>query len=355
MSEQSFWRRNWKLILNIATVVALLGLVVAIHEQLLETLENLKKVNIWFLLLLPLIQLGNYHSQTKLYQGLFAVLGTHFSYKKLFKASLEINFINHVFPSGGVSGISYFGMRLKNKEVTGSKATLVQLMKVVMLILSFELLLIIGLLILGLNNKANNFTIMITTLITTLMVLGTLLFGFIIGSKSRINTAVKAITKAINWLVYVFVRKRRQIIDSSRIETAFDDMHNNYLQLRSKWRELKQPLIWALAANVTEVLSVYVVYMAFGEFVNIGAVILAYSVANFAGLVSVMPGGVGIYEALMTGVLVASGVPAAVSLPVTVMYRVLNTLIQVPPGYVLYHRAIREHGIEVDSESGKVA
>ncbi len=355
MSEQSFWRRNWKLILNIATVVALLGLVVAIHEQLLETLENLKKVNIWFLLLLPLIQLGNYHSQTKLYQGLFAALGTHFSYKKLFKASLEINFINHVFPSGGVSGISYFGMRLKNKEVTGSKATLVQLMKVVMLILSFELLLIIGLLILGLNNKANNFTIMITTLITTLMVLGTLLFGFIIGSKSRINTAVKAITKAINWLVYVFVRKRRQIINSSRIETAFDDMHNNYLQLRSKWRELKQPLIWALAANVTEVLSVYVVYMAFGEFVNIGAVILAYSVANFAGLVSVMPGGVGIYEALMTGVLVASGVPAAVSLPVTVMYRVLNTLIQVPPGYVLYHRAIREHGIEVDPESGKVA
>ncbi len=53
-----------------------------------------------------------------------------------------------------------------------------------------------------------------------------------------------------------------------------------------------------------------------------------------------MPGGVGIYEALMTGVLVAAGIPAAVSLPVTVMYRVLSTIIQIPPGYILYHQAL---------------
>ncbi len=91
-------------------------------------------------------------------------------------------------------------------------------------------------------------------------------------------------------------------------------------------------------------MALYIVYVAFGEYVNVGAVILAYAVANFAGLVSVLPGGVGIYEALMTAVLVAGGIPAAVSLPVTVMYRVVNTLIQVPPGYYFYHRAIHRVG-----------
>jgi uncharacterized protein (TIRG00374 family) len=98
--------------------------------------------------------------------------------------------------------------------------------------------------------------------------------------------------------------------------------------------------MWALVANITEVLCIYVVYLAFGETVNLGAVILAYAVANFAGMVSVMPGGVGVYEALMTGVLVAAGVPARLSLSVTVMYRVLSTLIQVPPGWILYHAAL---------------
>src|SRR5581483_1584045 len=117
---------------------------------------------------------------------------------------------------------------------------------------------------------------------------------------------------------------------------------------KSRWRQLKAPFWWAFLANLTEVLVVYVVYIAFGSFVNIGAVILAYAVANFAGLVSVLPGGVGVYEALMTAVLVAAGVPARLSLPVTVMYRVLNTLLQLPPGYVLYHKTLQRHGNTLD-------
>jgi uncharacterized protein (TIRG00374 family) len=95
-------------------------------------------------------------------------------------------------------------------------------------------------------------------------------------------------------------------------------------------------------ANTTEILAVYVVYIAFGHWVNPGAVILAYAVANFAGLISVLPGGVGIYEALMTATLAAAGVPAAVSIPVTVMYRVLNITIQVIPGYFFYHKALHK-------------
>jgi uncharacterized protein (TIRG00374 family) len=78
--------------------------------------------------------------------------------------------------------------------------------------------------------------------------------------------------------------------------------------------------------------------MAFGEFVNPGAVIIAYAVANFAGLISVLPGGVGVYEALMTAVLAAAGIPAALSLPVTVMYRILNSAIQLIPGYYFYQK-----------------
>jgi uncharacterized membrane protein YbhN (UPF0104 family) len=47
--------------------------------------------------------------------------------------------------------------------------------------------------------------------------------------------------------------------------------------------------------------------------VNPGAIILAYAVANFAGLISILPAGVGIYEALMSAVLAATGIPAGVS------------------------------------------
>jgi uncharacterized protein (TIRG00374 family) len=107
---------------------------------------------------------------------------------------------------------------------------------------------------------------------------------------------------------------------------------------------LLRPLIYALLANSAEVLTIYSVYLAFGEFVNIGAVIIAYAIANFAGLVSVLPGGVGIYEALMTAVLATAGVPPGISLPVTVMYRILNMSLQLPIGYYFYHKTIAKEG-----------
>jgi uncharacterized protein (TIRG00374 family) len=132
-----------------------------------------------------------------------------------------------------------------------------------------------------------------------------------------------------------------ETIGIDRARGVFDDFHNNYKEIQNSYKQLRAPFWYAFLANATEVAAIYVVYLAFDKIVNIGAVILAYAVANFAGLVSVLPGGVGIYEALMTAVLASTGISPAVSLPVTVMYRVINTLIQIPPGYYFYQQALR--------------
>jgi uncharacterized membrane protein YbhN (UPF0104 family) len=68
-------------------------------------------------------------------------------------------------------------------------------------------------------------------------------------------------------------------------------------------------------------------------------------VANFAGLISVLPAGIGIYEGLMTAVLAATGIPPELSIPVTIMYRVLNMTLQLTPGYILYQKALRGGGL----------
>ncbi|HEU4914019.1 MAG TPA: lysylphosphatidylglycerol synthase transmembrane domain-containing protein [Candidatus Saccharimonadales bacterium] len=354
MSEYSFIKRRWKLLLNIVTVIALLVLVVAIRDQLVETLKNLREVNAWVLLLLIPIQMLNYHSQTEMYRGMFAVVGNKLRYWSLYKVALELNFINHVFPSGGVSGISYFGVRMRSSGITAGKATLIQLMKLVLLILSFEILLVSGLLFLAIGNKANDFVILVTSSITTLMLIGTFAFVMIIGSEKRISATFTFLTKAINKVLHFFMPKSPETISIARVQRVFEELHVNYKLIESRWKDLKWPFVWGLMANATEVAAIYAVYIAFGEWVNIGAVILAYAVANVAGLISVMPGGVGIYEALMTGVLVAAGVPAAISLPVTVMYRMLSTMIQIPPGYFFYHRMLRRPDPDVtEAASGK--
>jgi len=340
MSEVSFIKRRWKLLVNIATVVALIVLVYAVRHQLVDTLENLKKVHVWALLLLIPIQWINYDAQARLYRGLFQLVGNKLSYKFLFKTSLELNFVNSVFPSGGVSGISYFGVRMRNKDITGGKATLVQIMKLMLLFLSFEILLILGLLFMAIGGRVNSLVILVMSSVSTLLVVGTIAFVMIIGHQRRINATFTAITRALNWIIHIVRPRHPEAINIAKARTAVEELHNNYKVIETHYRELKWPFFWAFIANLVEVLAVYVVYIAFGNWVNLGSVILAYSIANFAGLVSVLPGGVGIYEALMTAVLVAAGVPAAASIPVTVMYRILNMLIQLPPGYYYYHKTL---------------
>ena len=342
-TSDSFLKRRWKLILNLITLLALAVLVYFIQDQLAETFRNLFRVNAWWLLLMIPVQLLNYHSQTKMYQHLFAIVGNKLSYKFLYRASLELNFVNHVFPSGGVTGVSYFAARMRDgQHITGAKATLVQVMKLALLFLSFEVLLIAGLFFLAIVGKASGFLLFVAGILSTLLVLGTFGLAYIIGSKRRINAFFITITKGLNKLIQIVRPNHPETIGIEKAHQTFDDLHENYLEFRKHISELRAPFWWAVLANATEVATLYVVYIAFNEWVNVGAVILAYAVANFAGLVSVLPGGVGIYEGLMTAVLVAGGVPAGVSLPVTVMYRVLSTAIQVPPGYYYYHKTLQE-------------
>lgn len=332
--------KRLKLALNIITIIALAGLAYALRDQLAETFRNVQAVNYYWLLLMIPLQGFNYYAQGKLYQGLFWVLGEKFRTRSMARLAIELNFINTVFPSGGVSGFSYITLRLKNEGISTAKASFVQLMKFILIFVSFQILLFVGLVALTVGGKANDLTILIAGILATLILVGTLMLAYVVGSKQRINSFFTYITKLINGLLHIFRPNHPETISIERVKVAFTEVHENYMLIRRNLKALRWPLAYALWASLKEVLTIYVVYLAFGQQVNIGAVIIAYAVANFAGLISILPGGIGIYEALMTGVLAAGGIPAALSLPVTVMYRVLNMSIQLPPGYYFYHKAL---------------
>lgn len=349
MNGSDILKRHWRLILNIGAIASLIILAYAIRFQLVDTLNNLTKVRAWVLLLIVPIEALNYHAQAKLYQKLFTIIGEKLSYINLLKLAIELNFVNQVFPSGGVSGISYFGFRLQESKVKGTKSTLVQTMKLMLLFVSFEPILIVGMLVLVASGKANDLVLSIGSALTMLVVIGTALFVYVIGNQERINSFLTPLVIFLNQSIHFIRPKRRETINVANAKVIFDDFYENYALLRAHYTELLKPFCWSLVANISEIAVIYVVYVAFGSYINVGAIVLAYAVANFAGLISLLPGGAGVYEVLMTAVLVAAGIPARLSLPVTVMYRVLNTLLQVPPGYILYRRTLaREPKIKVE-------
>ncbi|HET7529276.1 MAG TPA: lysylphosphatidylglycerol synthase transmembrane domain-containing protein, partial [Candidatus Saccharimonadales bacterium] len=282
-----------------------------------------------------------YDAYARMYVRFLKILGQNVRYRDMYRLNLELNFVNHILPSGGISGISYFTVRMRAYGVSGPKSTLSQLMKLLLLYASFQPLLIIGVFLLALRGHVNNLVMVVASSLITLLVVGTIGFIYMIESRSRINSFLTFITRLLNKLIGLVRRKNPETINIKGAQTAFNELHDNYRLMKENWRDLKMPFLYMMIANATEIAAVYVVYIAFGRLVNVGAVILAYAVANFAGLVSVLPAGIGIYEGLMTAVLVATGIPAGLSIPVTIMYRVINMAIQLAPGYYLYQKALR--------------
>lgn len=333
---------KWRRILTWFTLAALLLLIFFLREQILATLSNLGKVNASVLLLIVVWQALNYHTYAKLYQGLFDILGKQIEYKPMYKVAVELNFVNHVFPSAGFSGFSYFGFRMRQLGTTAAQATLVQTMRFITVFISFQGLLLLGLFLLAVNGKASNLVILVASSLATLLVVGTLLIIYIVGSRRRIDMFFTSLTKVLNKVIQMVRPKHPETINIAAAQKQFLEFHDNYTILKKNYLKLKMPLSYAFFASFTEIATVYTVYVAFSEYVNFGAVIIAYAIANFAGLISVLPGGIGVYEGLMTAVLAAVGVPPSTSLPVTVMYRVLSSAVQLPPGYYFYHKAIHK-------------
>ena len=333
-------RSKWRLILTAVTFIALAVLIYGVRKDIGGVIENLGKVNTLALLLIIPIEALNYDVYARFYVRLFKILDKPIKYRDMYKLNLELNFVNHILPSGGVSGISYFTVRMRAFGVSGPKSTLSQLIKLLILYISFQPLLILGVFLLALRGHVNNLVMVVASSLITLLVVGTFGFIYMIESRRRINSFLTSVTKILNKLLSLF-RRNTETINVEGAQAAFGELHDNYQLLKENWRDLKIPFLYLLIANATEVAAIYVVYIAFGKLVNVGAVILAYAVANFAGLVSVLPAGIGIYEGLMTGVLVATGIPAGLSIPVTIMYRVINMAIQLIPGYYFYQKALR--------------
>ena len=340
MSDQK--KACWRLIITVVTLAAMALLIYGLRDEITEVLNNLGKVNVLALLLLIPLQLLNLDAYVRLYRNLFKILDRPADYWPMFKVTNELNFVNQILPSGGVSGISYFSIRMRSLGISGAQATLAQVMKLILLFVSFQPLLILGVLLLAARGHAGSFVMLIAGILIALLVVGTILGLYVIESRQRISSTSLFLTRAINGLIHFFRRSSSETISLTGAEKAVVDLHDNYVVLKKNWRLLKWPFIHTMTANATEIAKLYVVYLAFGELVNVGAVILAYAVANFAGLISVLPAGIGIYEVLMTGVLAATGISASLSIPVTLMYRVLSMTMVLVPGYFFYHKAIRE-------------
>lgn len=328
--------KSFKLWINVFTFVGLGLLIYFSRSQIVDTFEKMADLNyFWLILILPL-QFLNYLSVAKFYKTYLKGLGESVPLKKLYSIALEINFMNNVFPSGGVSGFGYLRSRFKRFGISTSKSTLTQLSRHTLTFFSFIVYLLFAIFMLAIFGNASRIMVLVSVIIIFLVITGAALTIYLISSANRIKKFTAYLPNLINKIFNIFKQKKQPTINVERIETTFVQLHGDYQSIRKNLKALKKPFFWTMMMNLTELSTIFVVYLAFGSLVNPGAIIVAYAVASMAGLVSILPGGVGVYEGLMTAILASAGIPKALALSATLVYRVLTMVIFLPIGFVLY-------------------
>ena len=296
-------------------------------------------------------QLLSYVALAQFYQSYFVQFSrrANLRLREVYRIALELNFISSVLPSGGVSGFSYLSLRLRPKGVTVASSTIAQGLRFALTFLSFMPILALGLFVMALDSRTNNLVLLYGSGVFLMMVLITLVGWFLISDSRRIRKLVGFLPTAMRWVGRRLpILRQQKLVNVSKVNRVLNEIHADYVTLKNEPTKLLRLFNYALAINFFEVLTACIAYLAFytvfGEFINPGAVALAYLTANFAGLIAILPGGIGVFEGLMIVILTASGTSEDLALAGTLAYRVINLVIFVPIGYILYQKVFKQLG-----------
>jgi uncharacterized protein (TIRG00374 family) len=335
---------KWKLWLNLITFAALALIIFLAREDIGHVFTHLRDLNVWVLALMIPAQFLVFFTLAKLFFHFFRATDVVIPFKRLISPMMELNFVNHVFPSGGVSGFSYLTLRLKPFGVSTAKSTLAQLVRFALMFMSFITLLLIALLLLAADGKTSSLVVLAVSAVTFTLLFVTGILIYVIGSERRISAFTTSLAAFLNRVIHVFRRKHPETISLKNVQKTFLELHEDYALIRKDWGRMHKAFLWGFLSCVAELLLLYIVFVAHGQWVNPGAVIVAYVIANLVGFIAILPGGIGLYEPLMTAILISAGVHPAIALSATLVYRVISLLLSLLSGYAAYQRAIHKHG-----------
>lgn len=336
--------RTW---VSIVTITFLALVLYLARHEIEKAYGLLDQVNLWILLLLLPLQFISYYAAGEM---IFAYLRSqkhirHVSSLTLPRLALEMNFVNHVLPSGGVSGISYMGWRLKHYGVSVSRSTAAQLVRMVSAFVSFGVLLVVSVVLMAIDGNINRWVVAASIGLVAVMGGALLLVMYLLNHKERVGGFARRVTRITNTTVRrVTFGRAGPVLQEATIRKFFDEIRDDYVFIRKNLRVLVVPVLWGFVFNIVEVAMFYVSFLALGHPVNPAPLVIAYGLAGLAGFFMVTPGGAGAYEAIMVAFLTVAGIPPGIALLAILLTRVLLMLGTIAAGYLFYQQAILTHG-----------
>ena len=339
--------RSPRTALSLVSVVILALVLYFSRHEIEKAWGLLGQANLWLLVLLLPLQFGVYYAGGEM---IFSYLRKkklihHVSRFEQARIALELNLVNHIFPSGGISGISYTTWRMSKLGVNSASSTFAQLVRYVASFVSTMFLLVLAVALLALDGQVNRYIVSASFLLITGIVVLTFIVIFMFSSRERMRKIARIITRAINAIMrWVTFGKYKEMLDTDKVEKFFSDMYDDFKELSSDWKMVVKPLAWGVLYSSLDILMFMVAFWSLGYSVNPAVLLIGYCLAGISGIVAFTPGGAGFYEAIMILFLSMAGISSDVAIAGIVLTRVILLTGTIVFGYMFYQHALIKYG-----------
>ena len=333
--------------LTIITLILLSLVVFAAWSEIEQAWLLLDQIDLWVLALIIPVQLFSYFATGGMIFSYLRAKGDLHSVSRLrmTRIALELNFVNHVLPSGGAAGFSYLGWVLSKYGIRAGRSTMAQLIRFTLTFLSFIVLLLAAVLFLIIDEQINRTVIALCSILAVAALSGTIAVMYLLSSEKRLRRFSNWLTKLVNRFMKKITRgAKKNALKPTVLLDFFMDLHTDYVVIRKDARILIRPFIWAILANLADIALLWIAFWSLGYMINPAVLLVAFGLSSIAGAFTATPGGAGVYEAIMITFLASTGVPPDVAIAGTLLARVTLVLGTIVFGYVFYQHRISTSG-----------
>jgi len=289
-------------------------------------------VNLWMVALGTVLQVGKLVAYTVMTKAVAPTANVP-PFWPLFRIQLSTWAVSHVVPGGTAAG-GVLGYRLLTKQgMRGTDAAFVMATQGILSAVILNLILWFALVV-SIPLRGFHPVYGVISLLGVLLIGGFALLVFLlIRGEERAARAVRV------------AAGRLPFLDPDAVERGARRIAGRIQALASNRPMALRACGWATVSWLADAASLWVFVGAFGYWVPVDGLLIAFGVANVLASIPVTPQGLGLVEGWLVPSLVAFGAPASVAALGVLAYRLVNFWVPIPIGGLAYLSLEVERGI----------
>ena len=313
-------------------VVAVGIWIVIAHFNDIKNIANILTEGSWQLVgLAAVFQFFSYLLYARMYQAAFATVGIRAHTWRNLVTYLESLLPSIVIPAGN---IAFFLRSIRQSEQSATNATVALVFVRITDLISFCLLFLVGLAYSAFSGRVQGFEVISAEILLALSII--LIGGLLISAYQPVvlERLLSWFGSLVNFFASTFSKKTIIAKDwGLKNAQRFSDAAQELIAHRT---DAGQAFLLALATHLLDLLTVFILFLAFRQSVNLGTLLVGFVIGMFFVLIPITPQGIGAVEGVMILAYSRLGVPVEAATVAVLAFRGLSFWLPAIIGLVLF-------------------